>query len=175
MVSPGCILYDPVHRENVIQMYIGLIKDVAIQLKQTYYVDAYASIKQPFRDYVNEQIQPFLHLSPPEGVLRVLEVDNKVAGMGAIKRLDDNIGEIRRMYIQPEHRGNGYGRLILNDLLEQGRMLDVSKFYLSTYTFMDVAQNLYRSSGFREREPYVQAESYRDAWKYLIFMEYVPE
>ena len=61
----------------------------------------------------------------PEGTLQILEVDGKVAGMGVVHKLSEDTGEIKRMYNRPEHRGNGFGRLMLNTLLDIGKSVVV--------------------------------------------------
>ena len=47
--------------------------------------------------------------------------DDVLIGMGAIRKVSEEIGEIKRMYIQPSHRGRGHGKQMLNKLLEAGR------------------------------------------------------
>jgi len=50
-------------------------------------------------------------LRPPDGVIYLLVDDGDiVAGMGAIRKVSDEIGEIKRMYIRPLYRGRGYGK-----------------------------------------------------------------
>jgi len=46
-------------------------------------------------------------LKPPNGIVYLLETEGTIVGMGAIKKLKDGVGEIKRIYIQPSYRGRG--------------------------------------------------------------------
>ncbi len=46
----------------------------------------------------------------------LLYINEKPAGCGAFKKFEDDTVEIKRMYVLPEHRGNGYASKILNEL-----------------------------------------------------------
>ena len=91
--------------------------------------------------------------------------------MGAIRKLSNDIGEIKRMYIRPLYRGRGYGKQMLNKLLEVGREFGCSSFLLETSKFMTLAQYIYRSAGFIEREEYPESETPIILRQYQLFME----
>src|SRR5262245_13725601 len=44
---------------------------------------------------------------PPRGRMYLSKVDNEIAGIGCLKQIDDNVGEIKRMFVKPEYRGRG--------------------------------------------------------------------
>ncbi|UCH02861.1 MAG: GNAT family N-acetyltransferase [Candidatus Bathyarchaeota archaeon] len=91
--------------------------------------------------------------------------------MGALKKLEDGIGEIKRMYIRPEHRGQGYGKTILNRLIDKSRELGYSTIRLDTADFMTTAQSMYRSAGFTMRDKYSGSEIPEWYQPYTVFME----
>ena len=91
--------------------------------------------------------------------------------MGALRKLDGRIGEIKRMYIRPTYRGRGYGKQMLNKLLKVGREFGCSSFVLETSKFMAVAQHIYRSAGFVEREEYPESETPTILRQYQLYME----
>ena len=101
----------------------------------------------------------------------LLLVDSNIAGMGAIRKMNDGIGEIQRMYIRSDYRGRGLGKEMLNRLMEVGRDLGCFIFRLSTPKFALAAQHIYRSSGFLEREEYPESEVPAEFKQYWIFME----
>lgn len=108
----------------------------------------------PLREYL-EQILPHLtELKPPDGVVYILEVDEKVVGMGALRRLEEGVAEIKHMYIQPDYRGHGYGKQMLRKLNEAAKAFGYSTLRLDTVEFMAVARRLYESAGFNVRGPY---------------------
>ena len=91
--------------------------------------------------------------------------------MGALRRLNSDTGEIKRMYICPPHRGRGYGKQMLNKLLEAGREFGCSSFLLETSKFMTAAHHIYKSAGFVEREEYPESETPTMLRQYQLFME----
>jgi len=110
------------------------------------------------REYVENVLPKIIEAKPPEGIIYVLDVDGKMAGMGALRRLEDGVAEIKRMYVRPEHRGHGYGRKMLNKLTEAAKQFGYSTLRLDTGEFMEAAVGLYLSAGFRERGPYPGTE-----------------
>ena len=79
-------------------------------------------------------------------------------GMGALRRLDEGVFEIKRMYVRPAARGRRVGARILDDLLTRARAAGGRVVRLDTIVFMDDAQRLYRSRGFVQRGPYEESE-----------------
>ena len=83
-----------------------------------------------------------------KGAFLVTHVDGKPVGCGAIRRLDANTAEIKRMYVVPDARGKGIGRAILTALETESRRLNVHKIVLETGDRQPEALALYASSGF---------------------------
>ena len=75
------------------------------------------------------------------------------------------------MYIRPSRRGKGYGKQLLNKLLEKGKEFGISTFRLETSRFMTVAQHIYKSNGFIEREEYPEVETPGMLRQYQVFIE----
>ncbi len=108
---------------------------------------------------------------PPEGRLFLCEYDSQLAGCGCLRRIGDGIGEIKRMYVRPDHRGRGIGRSLLEDALTAARQNGYSTVRLDSTRFMKEAQALYRSAGFRDIEPYAESEIPEEWRRYWVFME----
>ena len=69
----------------------------------------------------------------------------------AIKKVDDNLAEAKRLYIKPEYRGNGYARPMLNAMLEKCRELKFKEVRFTTKPeVMSIGYALYRKMGFEE-------------------------
>lgn len=49
--------------------------------------------------------------------------DGKAVGCGALRLLDSNAAEVKRMFVAPERRGSGAGRAILGALVQEARKL----------------------------------------------------
>jgi GNAT superfamily N-acetyltransferase len=50
---------------------------------------------------------------PPSGAFLILEQDGMTVAGGALRRLGGGVGEIKRMWTAPAHRGRGYDRRVL--------------------------------------------------------------
>ena len=70
-------------------------------------------------------------------------------GCGAIKLLDKNTMEVKRMYVLPEHRGKGIASKILLDLENWAKELNYTKCVLETGYKQPEAIALYKRSGYR--------------------------
>jgi len=93
--------------------------------------------------------------SPPEGQLLLACCDSIPAGCVALRKLEDGICEMKRLYIRPEFRGRGLGRDLVLALIEQARQSMYGKMRLDTIAAsMAEAVGLYRSVGFRDIPPY---------------------
>ncbi len=160
-----------VHKEEYIKLNIELITWIADQFGENYQFDAISIIGQTIPEYVDDHLKDLTSLKPPDGIIYLLVVEGDIAGMGALRKLSNEIGEIKRMYIRPLYRGRGYGKQMLNKLLEVGREFGCSSFVLETSKFMAAAQHIYKSAGFIEREEYPESETPIIFRQYQVFME----
>jgi ribosomal protein S18 acetylase RimI-like enzyme len=100
---------------------------------------------------------------PPDGVfVLVVDSDLVVAG-GGIRRLDDGVAEIKRMFVMPEARGRGHGRRLLDALEGAAADLGYRAVRLDTAQSMTTAMEMYRRSGFRDIPDY-NGNSYASFW-----------
>ena len=83
------------------------------------------------------------------GAFLVAYVKGEPVGCGAIRRLDADAAEIKRMYVEPSARGQGMGRVLLGALVAQGRGLGVKRLVLETGERQSEALALYSGAGFR--------------------------
>lgn len=91
------------------------------------------------------------------GVFLVMLNGPKVIGMGAVKYLDDEICELRRMFFAKEYQGLGLGRLMAQTLIDRAKELGYKKMRLWVYNpeTQVAAASLYRKLGFYEIPPYL--------------------
>jgi GNAT superfamily N-acetyltransferase len=93
--------------------------------------------------------------SEPEGSILLLENDNAVAvGIVALKKLEDGVCEMKRLYLKPEARKNGNGRKLAEAILYEAKAKSYTTMKLDTIQRLVAAVKLYRSMGFEETEAY---------------------
>jgi len=108
---------------------------------------------------------------PPGGRLLLATEEGAVAGIGCLKRLQTDIGEIKRMYVRPDFRRKGVGRALLERLVEEAKAIGYQTLRLDSARFMKTAHALYRSAGFREIESYPESEIPPEFRRHWVFME----
>jgi uncharacterized protein len=89
-------------------------------------------------------------LSPPGGTFIVGSIDGRPVCCGGIKRLEDRICEIKKMYVVPSLRGRGLARRLLHELEAQARELGYEVARLDTGPRQVGARGLYESEGYAE-------------------------
>jgi putative acetyltransferase len=87
-------------------------------------------------------------VAPGRGAFLVASRGGKAIGCGAVRRLDDGVAEIKRMYVRPGARCAGVGAIILAALEAEARALGVRRLVLETGERQPEALVLYRRAGF---------------------------
>jgi putative acetyltransferase len=95
--------------------------------------------------------QPYV---PPRGGLWVAFIDGLGSGCAALREIDDETAEVKRMYVDPDMRGNGIARTLATHVIEQAQKIGYKRLRLGTLATMKPAQSLYESLGFQSIPPY---------------------
>jgi putative acetyltransferase len=82
------------------------------------------------------------------GAFLVVRLDGTPVGCGAVRLLDAETGELKRMYVAPAARGTGLGRRLVAALEAEARALGARRLVLETGTRQYAALALYRATGF---------------------------
>lgn len=84
----------------------------------------------------------------------VLRANGIPAGCGGIRLVGSEQGEIKRMYVRPQFRGSGFGKMILNHLEAHARSHQIKFLRLETGIHQTEAIGLYEKCGFYRIPPY---------------------
>ena len=80
---------------------------------------------------VEQDIQQIGKFQPPYGQLILAIYEGKLCGLGSLKRINSDIGELKRMFVDPASRRIGAGRAILDRLLLEAKKVGYKKFGLT--------------------------------------------
>lgn len=120
---------------------------------------------------LEEDMQNLDKFYPPDGRLLLADSDNQVAGIACLRKIKNDICEVKRMYVRDAFRGKGIGRMLLDELIEAAKESGYPRVRLDSARFMNAAHSLYRSSGFQEIDPYPESEIPEEFQPNWIFME----
>lgn len=84
----------------------------------------------------------------------VTRKDNIPAGCGGIKLFGTDYGEVKRMFVRPQFRGLGLGKLMLDHLAQFAQERQVKVLRLETGIYQTDAIRLYERYGFERRAPF---------------------
>ncbi|MBN8824272.1 MULTISPECIES: GNAT family N-acetyltransferase [unclassified Spirosoma] len=107
-----------------------------------------------FQNFDKElQILPSMY-GPPKGELWLLGDANRWVGCAALRQLDEKTCELKRMYIQPGYRGQGWADSLMDTALATAQNLGYEWMKLDSLRRLTPALKLYVRYGFTEIAPY---------------------
>jgi GNAT superfamily N-acetyltransferase len=90
----------------------------------------------------------------PRGRLLLARIAGEPAGCVALRPLGERDAEMKRLYVRPDVRGMGLGRMLAECVIDEARALGYLTVKLDTLPGMAQAQYLYRDLGFVDCAPY---------------------
>ena len=107
--------------------------------------------------------------SPPGGCLLLATVGGQPAGCVALRSIDSEYCEMKRMFVYPRFHGQGVGLALARRIIENARTAGYRAMRLDTSIRQAEAKGLYAHLGFRIIEPYYELPQKMRDW--LVFME----
>lgn len=119
-----------------------------------------------FQDFEKELAEMPGEYARPDGSIILAYSGEKPAGCVALRPLDSDFCEMKRLYVRPEFRGLEIGKNLSRMIVKKARELGYMKMRLDTVSSMTRAMAIYRKMGFRDIDPY-RFNPFNDA----VFME----
>ena len=120
-------------------------------------VEEYAASLQldlSFQNFAHELEHFSSEYSAPAGAFLLACEQGNYLGCVGVRRFAGEDGEIKRLYVTPAARGRGIGMLLARGIVAEARRLGYARLLLDTLSFMQEAQSLYASLGFRKTAAY---------------------
>lgn len=103
----------------------------------------------------------------PTGRLYLATDDDEIAGCIALRKLENGVCEMKRLFVRERFRGRQIGKLLIERLIADAREIGYDRMRLDTFPpKMGKAIQLYEAYGFREIAPY-----YENPNEGVLFME----
>ncbi|OQP47928.1 GNAT family N-acetyltransferase [Niastella yeongjuensis] len=126
--------------ENGKQLFRQYIKSLSFELN--------------FQDVDRELEEIHVEYNLPTGVLLLAYDGEKAIACAGVRKIDSEISELKRMFVDPTYRGHQLGQKILQQSLDEAKHLGYRAIRLDTIPEMQSAIKLYTAAGFYPIEPY---------------------
>lgn len=105
--------------------------------------------------------------APPDGRLYIVKYNDRFSGCIALRKIEDGICEMKRLYLKEELRGKGIGNLLVTRIIQDAKDIGYKTMRLDTIKEkMPKAVEIYTKHGFVETDPY-----YHNPNPHTLFME----
>ena len=86
----------------------------------------------------------------PDGRLYLALWEGEAAGCIALRKLDEQRCEMKRLYVRPAFRGHKIGETLMNRVIADAKAIGYRYMLLDTLPFLESAIHMYRKRGFYE-------------------------
>ena len=131
--------------------------------------EAWLNLDLCFQNFEKELAELPGAYTPPTGRLLLAFENEELAGCVALRKMSDEVCEMKRLFLRPQFHGRGLGRELAERIIDEARTIGYQRMRLDTLSEqMGSAIKLYGALGFIEIEPY-----YNNPVKGVLFMELV--
>lgn len=124
-------------------------------------------------EFLKQNIMNLSQFALPAGRLLLAEYYGSVAGCAGLRKIGEDIGEVKRMYVRPEYRRKGIGNSLIQAIINEAQQIGYSRLRLDSAPFAKAAQALYYSVGFHNIQSYHESEIPEEYHANWVFMELI--
>lgn len=129
--------------------------------------EAWLGIDLCFQNFEKELADLPGKYARPDGRLFLISAADKIAGCVALRKINAEICEMKRLFVRETFQGLGLGKMLIEKIVEDAQVMGYKKMRLDTLPDkMPSAVRLYKFYGFYEIPPY-----YDNPHKVTLFME----
>lgn len=107
-----------------------------------------------FRGFAEELATLPGRYAPPQGRLLLAQESERVAGCVALRPLDDGVCEMKRLFVRPDSRGQGLGRMLAQRIIHEAITVGYTMMRLDTLDTLERAMRIYETLGFQRCASY---------------------
>ncbi len=93
---------------------------------------------------------PGIYSAAQGGRLLLATYEGEAAGCVGLRKMDATTGEVKRLYVPPQYRGNGIGKVLVTEALAQAKELGFKKVVADTDLNMKIAMVIFDEHGFKQ-------------------------
>ena len=86
--------------------------------------------------------------APPEGCLLMAFYEDLPAGCVALRKVEDGVCEMRRLWVREKFRGKNVGWNLAEEIIKEAKKMGYTKMLLETIPLMERAISIYQILGF---------------------------
>lgn len=109
-------------------------------------------------------------LPPANRFLLARDMNGRLVGCACIRRIREDAGEMKRMYVRPDARGTGLGRKLFEMRIEEARRMGLKWLYADTYNGNRAMLNMYEKYGFEYIPRYPGNANPPEFEPYLVYL-----
>ena len=108
-----------------------------------------------FQDFEDELAELPGKYAPPTGAIILAFVNNRPVGIVALRKIENDICEMKRLYVKKNYQGLGIGKKLAEKIITEAKDKGYNYMRLDTLSSLKKALNLYKSLGFYEIDSYI--------------------
>ncbi|ARK32515.1 GNAT family N-acetyltransferase [Halalkalibacter krulwichiae] len=115
-----------------------------------------------FRGFIEESVNGFIERADSDENIFILEVDKKQSGSVSIKKVNDTTAQLGLFLVEPNVRGTGYGRKLVETAINFSKKNGFKRIVLWTNSELKSARQLYERFGFKLKGNQIQMLSNKE-------------